>query len=86
MARSLAGDRAALVLRQNNELTAPGRSTRLAGADTAHDRFHVEGREVHWLIGGKMTDSSITLPKLAKLIGSNAARNINSLTRLADRL
>jgi uncharacterized protein (DUF1697 family) len=53
---------------------------------TAHDRFHVHGSEVHWLIDSRMSDSSITLPKLAKLIGRNTTRNITSLTRLADRL
>ena len=64
----------------------PPRKAEIARHNTAHDRFHVHGREVHWLIGGKMTSSSITLPKLAKLIGRNTTRNISSLTRLADRL
>lgn len=58
----------------------------LAKHSTAHDRFHVNGREVHWLIDGKMSDSPITLPKLSKLIGRNTTRNITSLTRLCDRL
>ncbi len=62
------------------------RRAEIAKHSTAHDRFHVHGREVHWLIGGKMSDSPITLPKLAKLIGRNTTRNITSLTRLADQL
>jgi uncharacterized protein (DUF1697 family) len=53
---------------------------------TPHDRFHAQGREVHWLISGRMSDSAITLPKLAKIIGRHTTRNITSLTRLADRL
>ena len=62
------------------------RKAEIAKHSTAHDRFHVHGREVHWLIGGNMSDSPITLPMLAKLIGRNTTRNITSLTRLADRL
>lgn len=50
---------------------------------TAADRFEVHGREVHWLVEGKLTDSKITLPKLVKLIGPNTTRNITSLERLA---
>lgn len=53
---------------------------------TTHDRFHVRGSEVHWAIAGRLSDSAITLPKLAKLIGRNTTRNITSMTRLADRL
>ncbi|MEQ1703413.1 MAG: DUF1697 domain-containing protein, partial [Ilumatobacteraceae bacterium] len=34
-----------------------------APAATEVDRFEVVGREVHWLIAGKLTDSKITLPK-----------------------
>lgn len=51
---------------------------------TELDRFEVVGREVHWLITGKLTDSTITLPKLAKAIGPNTTRNITSLERLAE--
>ena len=58
----------------------------IVGQSTAHDRFLVEGRDVHWLIDGRMSDSVVTLPKLTKLIGRNTTRNISSLTRLCDRL
>lgn len=58
----------------------------IEGSSTARDRFFVHGREVHWLIDGKLTDSAITLPNLVKLIGRNTTRNITSMTRLADRL
>lgn len=52
-------------------------------ASTEVDRFEVVGREVHWLIAGKLTDSKITLPKLTKAVGPNTTRNITSLERLA---
>lgn len=58
-------------------------ATLLAQSCTARDRFEVHGREAHWLIAGKLTDSPITLPKLVKLIGPNTTRNITSLERLA---
>lgn len=53
-------------------------------AATEVDRFEVVGREVHWLIAGKLLESKLTLPKLAKLVGPNTTRNITSLERLAD--
>ncbi len=58
----------------------------IEGYSTPHDRFLVQGREVHWRIAGKLTESALTLPKLVKLIGRNTTRNITSMTRLADRL
>jgi uncharacterized protein (DUF1697 family) len=60
---------------------APGLA--VVDQSTARDRFEVHGREVHWLIDGKLTDSAITLPKLVRLIGPNTTRNITSLERLA---
>jgi len=62
--------------------SAPGPA--IEATSTDFDRFVVDGREVHWLICGKLTDSTITLPKLAKLIGPNTTRNITSLERLAE--
>ena len=62
--------------------TAPNAD--VAAASTDIDRFVVEGREVHWLIAGKLMDSKVTLPKLVKLIGPNTTRNITSLERLAE--
>lgn len=55
----------------------------VAAQSTSFDRLEVHGRDVHWLIDGKLTDSKITLPKLVKLIGPNTTRNITSLERLA---
>lgn len=61
----------------------PDMAASLTSQATTRDRFEVHGREVHWLIDGKLTDSKITLPKLVKLIGPNTTRNITSLERLA---
>lgn len=61
--------------------TAPDAS--VAAQSTTSDRFEVHGRELHWLVAGKLSDSKITLPKLVKLIGPNTTRNITSLERLA---
>jgi uncharacterized protein (DUF1697 family) len=60
---------------------APGSA--LEDQSTSFDRFEVHGRELHWLIAGKLTESTITLTRLAKLIGPNTTRNITSLERLA---
>jgi len=56
------------------------------GATTDVDRFHVHGREVHWLIHGGVSTSAMTLPKLARLIGPNTTRNVTTVRKLADLL
>ena len=61
--------------------TAP--SPAVQDRSTDFDRFEVHGRELHWLIAGRLTESTITLTRLAKLIGPNTTRNITSLERLA---
>lgn len=55
-------------------------------ASTDIDRFHVRGREVHWLIQGGVSTSAMTLPKLAKLIGPNTTRNVTTIKKLAALL
>ncbi len=62
------------------------RSDAVTEQSNDRDRFELHGRELHWLIDGKLTDSKITLPKLVKLIGPNTTRNITSLERLAELL
>ena len=61
--------------------TAP--SPTVQNRSTDFDRYEVHGRELHWLIAGRLTESTITLTRLAKLIGPNTTRNITSLERLA---
>ncbi len=65
---------------------AAAHAATIVGSSSPLNRFQVQGREVHWAIAGKLSQSEITLPKLNKLIGRNTTRNITSLRRLADRL
>ncbi|MDO8362038.1 MAG: DUF1697 domain-containing protein [Actinomycetota bacterium] len=54
---------------------------------TPVDRFQAHGREVHWLIAGKLLDSAFTLPQLTKALGQPCTtRNITSLQRLCELL
>jgi len=46
----------------------------------------VHGHEVHWHVAGKLTDSALTLPKLAKLVGPNTTRNVTTVRKLAALL
>jgi len=50
------------------------------------DLFQSSGRELHWLRGGGLTQSPITLTKLTRLIGPNTTRNATTVTRLASLL
>ncbi len=58
----------------------------LSSLANATDRFHPNGRDLHWLIAGGLTQSTVTLPKLARLIGPNTTRNATTVTRLATLL
>lgn len=62
--------------------TAPDPAV-LATHRNATDDFVVHGRELHWHIAGKIMDSTVTLPKLAKLVGPTTTRNVSSLTKLS---
>jgi uncharacterized protein (DUF1697 family) len=62
-------------------------STTIEDASSEREQFEVHGTEVHWRIRGGVSDSEITLPKLAKLLGQPCtSRNVKSLRILADRL
>ena len=51
------------------------------------DRFEVHGRELHWLIHGGVSDSSVRGRALAEALGQpSTARNVKSLRKLAERL
>jgi uncharacterized protein (DUF1697 family) len=61
------------------------RATEALGND--QDRFHVHGKELHRLIHGGVTDSSVKSSVLAKALGqSSTARNAKSLRKLAAKL
>jgi uncharacterized protein (DUF1697 family) len=48
------------------------------------ERWHVQERELHWFIPGRLTSSAITLPKLVKTLGQPATtRNHTMLRKLA---
>lgn len=50
------------------------------------DDFHVDGRELYWLIRGKMSDSALKGPELSKALGApTTVRNSNTIRRLAAK-
>ena len=55
---------------------------------TELDEFHVHGRELYWLVRGKLTDSLVPGPLLAKASekAPSTARNITTVRKLADLL
>jgi uncharacterized protein (DUF1697 family) len=66
--------------------SSPDATVTLVGTadDTRPDRFVVHGTDVHWHIAGTLTSSSITLPKLARLLGQPCTtRNITTVRALA---
>ncbi len=60
--------------------------TGISSLANATDLFHPNGRNLHWLIAGGLTQSTVTLAKLARLIGPNTTRNATTVTRLATLL
>ena len=49
------------------------------------DDFHVDGRELYWLCRGKVTDSVVSWPVVAKTIGiASTMRNLTTLQKLAE--
>ena len=50
------------------------------------DDFHVHGRELYWLIRGKMSDSMLKGPELGKALGApTTVRNANTIRRLVAK-
>jgi len=53
----------------------------------AVDRFEVHGKELHWLVHGGLTDSTVKGSILAKALGKPfTTRNTKMLVKLAERL
>lgn len=52
------------------------------------DTLRVVGREVHWLMRGKSTDSKLVKRDWEKILGKNSStsRNTTMLTRLLDKI
>jgi uncharacterized protein (DUF1697 family) len=54
------------------------------GSET--DEFHIHGRELYWLIRGRMSDSGFSAARLEKILGGPVtARNVNTVRRLTAR-
>lgn len=50
------------------------------------DDFQVDGRELYWLIRGKMSDSTLKGPELGRALGvPTTVRNSNTIRRLAAK-
>ncbi|HYH81352.1 MAG TPA: DUF1697 domain-containing protein [Longimicrobium sp.] len=59
---------------------------RLMALRTEGDDFAVLGREMYWLARGKLSDSSITGPRLQKALGVPMTnRNLNTVRKLAEK-
>jgi uncharacterized protein (DUF1697 family) len=50
-----------------------------------YNDFHIHGRELYWLIRGKLTDSTVTGAKIEKALGTPVTmRNVTTIRRLAE--
>ena len=59
---------------------------KLLEARTAVDDFHVNGREIYWLVRGRFSDSQFTGARLEKTIGAPATiRNVTSVRKLVAK-
>ena len=58
-----------------------------AALSNDQDRFEVHGKELHWLIHGGMSDTSVTSAELGRALGvACTTRNTRSLRKLAVTL
>jgi len=63
---------------------SPKARAALTALETPCDRFHVRGREIFWLVRGKLLDSQVKGPQMARAIGMpTTMRNITSVRKLA---
>ena len=60
----------------------------LEGLSGEFDTLQVVGREVHWLMQGKSTDSKLVKRDWEKILGKNSStsRNTTMLTKLLDKI
>jgi uncharacterized protein (DUF1697 family) len=63
---------------------AAGRRT-IQSFNTDVDEFEVKGREVYWLVRGRLTDSKVKSAALGRVLGSTTMRNRNTIVRLASK-
>lgn len=83
--RAAAGDGTLYVGLLRAAPTAAGTAS-LTKLETANDRLRVHDREVYWLCGGSMMDSTVTYARVEKALGLPATfRNISTVRRLAAK-
>lgn len=58
---------------------------RLDALRTPDDDFRVEGREVYWLTGPRMSESPVG-PQVTKALGAGTMRNATTVRKLAEKL
>jgi uncharacterized protein (DUF1697 family) len=66
---------------------APDRAARRAiqAFNTDVDEFDVKGREVYWLVRGRLADSKVKGAALGRVLGPTTMRNRNTIVRLAGK-
>jgi uncharacterized protein (DUF1697 family) len=67
---------------------APGTANALEGLSNDFDTLVVDGRDVHWLMRGKSTDTTLTKKRWEDVIGVDAStsRNTTMLFKLVAKL
>ena len=66
----------------------PSQRSDLESLSNAIDTLMVDGREVHWLMHGKSTDSKLVKRQWERILGTNSStsRNMTMLTKLVDKI
>lgn len=84
---TLTGDDTHFVLFPLTRMTAKEKQAVMAMAND-HDELLIKGRDVHWLIHAKSTETTLGPKEWKKSLPDNptTARNMTMLTRLAERL
>jgi uncharacterized protein (DUF1697 family) len=86
-AAALNNGRASLYVIFLSSRLAPKAKTALLGLATSRDAFDVHGKEVFWLVRGKLLDSQVKGSEMNRAIGmSTTVRNITTVRKLATLL
>ncbi|HET7461492.1 MAG TPA: DUF1697 domain-containing protein, partial [Longimicrobium sp.] len=65
---------------------SPEAVAKLLELRTPADDFAVHGREMYWLLRTKMSETTVTGPRLAKALGMPMTnRNLNTVRKLAEK-
>ena len=70
------------------DLPTPSQRNDLAALSTDVDTLVVDGRDVHWLMHGKSTDSKLVKRQWEQILGKNSStsRNMTMLSKLIDKV